>query len=220
MNYWQICETISIFGATIIGFICFNKSKSDYCGNFVYMLTVQSIAEVALYLFNDNFPDAILVRIIYCPMLFLNYLFYFKSFSNRFNYSNYFKIYLRISLMSYCIYSVYLFTMRLIDKSSAGDSFLILSILLIILMLNYFWKLISSKEVIFLKKEPLFWIATGTLFYYTGNIVATGFFHRLYNSSKELAKVLYKLNHVLAIALYILCSIAFILSTKTNSKDV
>lgn len=219
MNYWQIIETIMIFICTIIGFICFKKMKPNYLRIFLGWMTLLSSSEIIFYFFYNHPAIVLLVSLIYCFIYFLGYLIYSYIFYKRLQHLQLFKRYLIISVIFYGIFSIYSLIFRLNERNADNDSFLILSLLLIILMLYFFWQIISSKENIYLTKEPLFWIATGTLFYYTGNFIATGFFHRLVLSSKEFAIMLYKLNHILAIAQYILFSIAFILSTK-KTKDV
>ena len=209
-----------MFIATIIGFICLPKMKPNYLRIFLIWLVILCLSEIILFLFNDLFSDSKLIYIVYCSIFFFEYLIYCYIFYKRMNISKGLKYYLITTLTFYFFYSVYVLLFLSNEKNSAGNNFVIVSTLLIILMLIYFWQIISSNDVIKLPREPLFWIATGTLFFCTGNVVATGFFHRLYDASHELAKLLYKLNHILAIALYVLCSIAFILSTKKELKDV
>jgi hypothetical protein len=209
-----------MFTCLIIGLVLYIRMRPTYLRLFLVWLSIQCSSEIILYLFYNQFPKGELVRIVYSIINFLGYIIYSYVLSRRVLMGYWMRKYLWISNICYCLFSVYYLFFQLGNKNSATDIFLILAILVTILMLYYFWYIISSKDIIVLSKEPIFWIATGSLFFYTGNIVATGFFHRIAHASTELARMLYKLNHVLGVVLYILCIIAFILSTKTESKNV
>lgn len=209
-----------MFLCMIIGFICITQMKPIYLRFFITWLVILCLSEIVLFYFYDYFPKGKLVRIVYCSIYFFGYSIYSYVFYKKFNLNHWFNKYLISTIIIFLLFTLYSLFFRLEVKNSAADTFMFMSILSIILTLYYFWRIIASKETIQLSKEPLFWIATGTLFYYTGNLIATGFFHRLYSTSKEFAQMLYKLNHILAIAQFILFSIAFILSTKKEFKDV
>ncbi|MDB5133763.1 MAG: hypothetical protein JWP37_366 [Mucilaginibacter sp.] len=57
----------------------------------------------------------------------------------------------------------------------------ILSILLIILSLTYFYQLLTRQEFVHIDKQGLFWVNTGVLFYFSINI----FLFMLYNKISE-----------------------------------
>lgn len=84
----------------------------------------------------------------------------------------------------------------------------------LLVVLLYFFDLIYNQEVIIIRSEAPFWIATGLLFFLLGNIVSTGFFSRIIHYNPNFAKSLYILNFILNIVQSILFSIGFYISTK------
>jgi hypothetical protein len=103
------------------------------------------------------------------------------------------------------------------DSRTVATNIIILQgLLTLILVLLYFRSILFTKNIVLLWNEPLFWIATGLLFFYAGNIVATGFYHQLRQYSIPLAKNLYLLNYTLNMLNFLLTSIAFVIATKTT----
>jgi hypothetical protein len=112
------------------------------------------------------------------------------------------------------LYALYQIAFNLDNTTSADDVFLIQGICTLCIVLLYFRDILVSKEILILTEEPIFWIATGVLFYTTGNLIATGFFHQMYAYSKPLALSMYKLNYVLNIIMSLLFGVAFVISTR------
>jgi hypothetical protein len=189
--------------------------KPVYLRAFVWWLCLYAIGDLTLYLFYKKVPNGLLVPIIYCslePFGIWIYAYIFLLGSQP-----HLKlrriIWLGVFIV-FLIFVVYQLIFQLENQASANISFIIRSILTLGIVLFYFWELIRSERIVVLSREPLFWIATSSLFYFSGNIIVTGFYHQLYAYSKELAGVLYKLNYILETVLYLLCILAFVLSAR------
>ncbi len=120
------------------------------------------------------------------------------------------------SLIGLCLFSLYQVAFHITERTAATNVFLAMGILTIILVLSYFSLLIRTNKILRLSDDPVFWIATGLLFFLSGNIVATGFYHKLRANPEtaSMARNLYLLNYVLSILKSILFSIAFVIAAR------
>lgn len=71
-------------------------------------------------------------------------------------------------------------------------SFCVGSILIIFCCMLYFMWLFSSDKLINYFKIPMFWIATGLLFYYTGNLVQMSLFFYILNNNLDPGAMVYR----------------------------
>ena len=83
----------------------------------------------------------------------------------------------------------------------------------------YYYQLLTSNDIVLLKNTPEFWIATGVIIFYAGNLPYTGMLNFLDENYKELASHLTFVLKVLNIIMYSLFTYAFLCRTSiTNSK--
>lgn len=124
-------------------------------------------------------------------------------------------VYFRMTVIVFSGYSVFLFLTGNMGNSAVSITFIATGIGCIVIVLIYFSSVMTSPTPVALSRDPAFWIATALLFFFTGNIIATGFYPQLLRISDELAKSLYKsLNLSLGIVKYLLFTIAFTVSRK------
>lgn len=102
------------------------------------------------------------------------------------------------------------------NYSAATNVILVEGIFTLVLVLNYFYELLFSDEVIYITREPLFWLATALLFFYAGNVVVTGFYHRLYDYSPSIAKSMYYVNYTGSLVLCVLFGATFVLAARNR----
>lgn len=209
--------TYSLWINIIIGVFCF-KSLNQH--KLRYLLGFQIISSVADFFLIYVLPmqDGLFVRYFYCflkPFEYLVYIFLFNNKIQKQGAKFYCLIFSFLILFSYSIYNI---VFRIDSKSASNNVIILEGCLVLILVMFYFKDILNSKEVIILTKEPLFWIATGLLFFYSGNIIATGFYHRLREYSKDFAKSLYTLNFILGITMSMLFSIAYLVANKNSRK--
>lgn len=210
-------ETYSIWINLSIGIFCFNKLNLIELRYLIIFQIISAIAE-AILIYVLPMKDGIYVRYVYCFIKPFEYTVFVFLFNNNILKTSRKHYYLILSIIILFIYAFYNLLFKINTKSAANNVIIMEGAFMIILVLLYFKTILQSKEVIILSKQPLFWIATGLLFFYTGNIIATGFYHRLCEYSPELAKSLYTLNFILGILLSILTSFAYIIASKNNKK--
>jgi hypothetical protein len=212
---WQNTVSTALYISVIAGFVCYPRMKPVYLRAFVWWLFLYAIGDLTLYLFFKKVPNGLLVPIVYCSLEPFGVWIY--AYVLLFGSQPHFKlrsISWSVIFIIFLIFAAYQLIFQLENQESANASFLIKSILTLGIVLFYFWELIRSDRIVVLSREPIFWIATPSLFYFAGNIIATGFYHQIYAYSKELAGVLYRLNYILETVLYLLCILAFVLSAR------
>lgn len=204
--------TYSVIVCTIIGGLCYRQMSPVSLRLLVVFFFVQTTADLLLvYVFPIG--DGHLIRVVYSflkPMEYgvYAYLFYDRIRSER---SYHYALWSVVGVMTLSMIQLFFLPD---SKTVATNVILVEGLLTLVLILLYFRYILFTKTIILLWQEPLFWIAVGLLFFYSGNIVATGFYHQLRQYSVSLAKNLYLLNYTLNILDYLLTSIAFVLSTK------
>jgi hypothetical protein len=211
--------TYSIWFSIIVGIVCFKSLKTlkillfsqiisaivDFLLIYVLPITYQGTSVKYSYCFLKPFEYIVFV-----------YIFYSIIIKNLKSYNKYYFVSSIIMLFSCSFYNI---IFNFSSKSVVSNVIILEGCFTLILVLLYFRSILKSDEVIILYQEPLFWIATGLLFFFTGNIIATGFYHRLRVFSPEFAKSLYLLNFILGILLSILISLGYIISSKNNKVN-
>lgn len=115
-------------------------------------------------------------------------------------------------------FGVYQLVWHMNDQDSATNLFLVMSLLMLPVLLLYFWSLISRSDVVVLYKEPLFWIAVSLLFFYSGNIIVTGFYFKLNTQDKKLSHLLFYINYTLTIVRYSVFTVAFGMAGRRHDE--
>lgn len=125
-------------------------------------------------------------------------------------------IYVRATALAFFGYVAVLFLTGNTSASAVSTTFILTGIGLIAVSLVYFRSVMTSPVPVSLHGDPAFWIATALLFFYSGNIIATGLYPQLLRISEELAKLLYKsLTLSLGVVNYLLFAVAFFIGRKT-----
>lgn len=211
---WQNIVSIALYICGVVGLVCYSRMSPTYLRAFAWWIWAYALGDIALYLFFKQVPNGLLVPIIYCildPFGFLAYVYVLLLRPRPAPWL----VRVAVSVFAgFLVFAVYQLAFTLENQTSANTSFLLRSVLVLFVVMFYFRKLIQSEQVIILLREPLFWIATPSLFYFAGNIIATGFFHQLYAHSNKLADALYLLNYILELVMYLLFALAFILSVR------
>ena len=224
MNYWQLIVSITLYFTTLVGLTCYKRIKPTSAKVFVLWYIVWALADIGFYVYQGFFSNGNrgnvmkVVQITYClldPFYYLTYAYVFLLVHQPINLIQRF---IWVVFVFFLSFSFYQLAHQLDERSIANDSFLIKSILILLIVLYYFWTLIQSNQIIIPSKEPLFWIATGSLFFFTGNIISSGFFHELFSYSKEWARILFKLSYILEIVLYLFSILAFVISSKRENN--
>ena len=201
-----------------IGVYFYKKIGDNSLKLLILFQVLVSIADIFLIYILPKEKGAF-VKIIYCTLKPLEYNLYVYMFKKNISINKLKYYYLLFTpIIMYCL-AIYTLIFLLPMKSAATNVILIEGIFTIILVLLYFKEMLDSKEIIDLTKTPLFLIAIGLLIFFSGNIIATGFYHQLKLNSPELAKPLYKLmNHLLGIFQSIMFGFAYYVASKYTKK--
>lgn len=204
--------TLALTICVFIGGVCLPHIKKQPYVWLICYLAIDIINYLIYELGLD--PTGVILRTLYCILIPIEYFIYVKIFNLSHKKESLWNTWIHASLGFLFIFALFQLIYRINTKGAATDIFWLMSLFTIILVMYYFWSLTISTEVISLKKEPLFWIASGLLFYYTSNIISTGFFHRIIKLDKILANNLYQLNAIFGIMRCTLFSVAFILQAR------
>lgn len=210
--------TYSLWLSVGLGIFFFNKLNSKS----IKLLLIFQVIAVSFDIFliyilpKDKGISIKAVYSILKPFEYTIYVYLFNSDTIKKGIKYY---YLIFSVLIIFGFSIYTLLFLLSNKSAATNLIILEGILVIILVLLYFKDILSSKEIIYLSDDPLFLIGIGLLLFFSGNIIATGFYHQLKAQSPDFAKALYRLmNHLLGIFQSIMFSYAYYKSYKLNRK--
>ena len=90
------------------------------------------------------------------------------------------------------------------------------SLFTIFFAIMYYYQILTETEVHSLTKIPEFWIATGVIIFYAGNLPYTGMLNFLIHNYKNLASQLTYVLKVLNIVMYSLFAYAYLCQPKTS----
>lgn len=117
----------------------------------------------------------------------------------------------------YCIVNP-IFIQGLFEYPSITGS--IGALIIFLFSVAFFVKVMVDANIIKLSEEPLIWINTGFLIYYTVGF----FYHSLYNlrttASMEVALFAIRIFAILNLLFYLIISIGFLLTVKLNKKNL
>jgi hypothetical protein len=165
-----------------------------------------------IYLIPMN--DGWYVRLFYCFLRPIEYMIYVYVLIG-FDIAQWDGKFSRITSVLIVLFSIYQLVFRLHEYDLTDQLMLIEGIFTITATLIYFRNILSDRAIgnshfDNLWLNPEFWVATSLLFFFTGNILITGFYHRLYIHSESFTKLLYSYtNLILGIAQSVMFTIAY-----------
>lgn len=181
-------------------FVCYGVANE-----FVTLLLISGGAR-------NTMPKSHLYTLVSFVLLFLFYQSVFKKFIKR-------KWFLAIIVF----YMVFCFTNLLFFQSIYKYPSLPLSVLAIIMVsfsIIYFYKIMIEAKIINLSKEPLIWINTGILIYYTGNLFYYILFNLFLNYSHEYLRSIGVYFFTLNTLFYVLIAVGFYLNKDGQGKKL
>ncbi len=195
----------------IIGTIYYFKYKRTFLKYFLIILWYTAINEFFGFLLKKiGYTNNI---IIYNVFHFINFSFLFLLFNRSLSKAKH-KQWTKIFLLTYIIgffinlcFENYFIQVQTIP-------FLMASIFLIISIVFYFSELLNTNEVLFVKKNILFWISVGYLLYLSGNLpirVIRNYFTEVVN-----LEYILEISSILSIILNVCFIIGFIWGEKNK----
>ncbi len=204
------CYYSTIIGCIIIGIKRFKVLKQKKYQGIVFLLIVVLIAEsVALFLGKQHLPNAWVIN-IYIGVEFLILAFIYlnaiHSMTSR-------KIIAALS-MATIIFALYnnLFLQKEFFNSF---SFVLYSLVILVFSLEFIRQKLNDLSLT-LYDDALFWFSTGSIIFYTGNILVTGFLPEWLKISKPLASELYNINKSLNLLYYLLVGLGLFYAKNLN----
>ncbi len=207
---------ITNFAAFFIGVALFRNFSKEIKTVF-YFVTLGVITEISARLFMHYVvKNAMPIGHFYFPVaFFLIGVFYIQVLKN-FIRAKYI-IAVIIAFEIYCVINT-LFIQGLFEFASLVGS--IGSIIVSIFSVAFYTKIMLEAKIVRLSKEPVVWINTAFLIYFTGNF----FYYSLYNlrliASMEIALIALEFFSALNILFYLAISIAFIKAGIKKSQKI
>ena len=200
-------NAITNFAAFLIGIVLYRNFSKEIKLVF-YFVTLGSITEISARLFMHYITkNAMPIGHVYFPLSVLVVgLFYMQILKGFIK-----PVYVLSLVILFEIYTIVntVFIQSIFEYPSLVGS--IGSLLIFMMAVIYFIKVMVEAKITNLIKEPLIWINTGFLIYYTGNF----FYHILYNigimTSREVALIAGKFFSINNLLFYFLISIAFLM---------
>ncbi len=203
--------------ACIVGFIYFNKLKPAYWRLFPFYLAFIVCAEfIGSYLeSHDLNANKIFFNYFEIPIefLFFFWLFY-KSFTNdKYNW---------LPMVCGGLYLVSWFVDNLIfsnqPKHFSSISYTTGNLLLLVLILRFFFRLVTSDSILTFRQNRLFWVSLGLLIFYFGSFPYYGLSNTIGALNKDITIAYNHIVLLLNCLMYIMFTFSFILG-KSNIKS-
>jgi hypothetical protein len=213
--YWLSKITVvTNFTALIVGIVVFRDFKKEIKPVF-YFVAFGAFTETFSRLFmHFVMKNAMPIGHFYFPVAFLLAgWFYIQILKNFIK-----PVFLIVTIALFEIYAIInsVFIQSLFEYASL--EFSIGSILLFMFSVAFFIKVMVESKISNLAREPLIWINTAFLIYYTVNF----FYHSLYNlridASKEVTQIAVQFFFVMNFLFYFLITIAFLICKKKSVK--
>ena len=96
----------------------------------------------------------------------------------------------------------------------------IASVFIISICILFLFKLFKELKVFHLEHDPLFWISSGLLFYFSGTLFLFITSHYYYNTEQGLHLQVWSINHFLNILVNILIAVGFYYEQRKNRQNI
>ncbi|AXE18328.1 hypothetical protein DR864_11500 [Runella rosea] len=200
-----------VFIDFLIGCIYYRSYKKKHIYAIVFLLFLILITELGGYFLAEKTINNawIFNAYVIAELLILSYVFY-QVFNPKM------RIIICTGVLVFSLFS--LFNLLFLQRNDFNSyTFVFSGILLIFYSLHYLYEYTAQKtETESWLRGVMFWFCTGSVLFYTGNILITGFIHEWIKISQSLAVELYRINKVLNLLFYILVGIGLYQEAKPN----
>ncbi len=207
----RIAIYLSEIIATITGFLVWNKIKNSYWKWFpVFLLTI-SIIEImteSMFRLSHNQVFNMNIHVYFgIPLQFIFYLLLFYKYFQGKKES-------RWALMGVLIYVLLLIVdmvyVRQMNYWFLSFSYTSGNIILLVLIILFFIKLVSSDELMNFKSLMMFWVCVGLLIFYLGSFPLYGMYNTLANRYPRVFNNYWIISSVMDCIMYLFFTLAFI----------
>lgn len=206
--------TLTNFISFIVGLIYFKRFSSELKTVFYFVafgvLTETYTKLHQHFIMKNTMP----IGHFYFPIAFIILGIFYMQVLKNFVKSSYILL-ITIAFVTYSIINT-LFIQSLYEYANIVGS--VGALIIFLFSVAYFTKVMVEAKITKLSHEPLIWINTAILIYYTGNF----FYHSLYNlrlnASLDMVILAAKLFSVFNILFYLIIGIGFLIAIKTKPQ--
>lgn len=205
-TYIGYLSVFSTFSTLIVAIIRNNTLTKEMRVLFLYVLVAAFVEILSSTFTKLNIKNLYLINlftVVECTML---SLFYLKIFTTK-------KYSIIIYVLLFCFYSIFVYDFIFLHNFNRMNIFSIIveSFILIGFSLLYFYELAKKMEYVSILSNPLFWVNSSILIYFSGNLFLFIFSNYILNHSYNR---LWNIHSVLNIIYNTLLIIAFWKTTK------
>jgi len=212
--YWLIkLNPLTNFAAFFIGIALYRKFPREIKTLF-YFVALGVLTETFARLFmHFIMKNAMPIGHFYFPIAFLLAGWFYIQVLNDFIKP----LYIAIIIAMFEVYSVInsIFIQSLFEFASLVGS--IGSMLIFMFAVAYFIKVMSEAKITKLAREPLIWINTAFLIYYTVNFFYFSLYNLRINASREVTQIAIHFFSAMNLLFYLIICFAFLMYRKKNN---
>lgn len=204
-------------GAAVVGFIYYNKVRSTFWKWFPFYLVLTFAVD-----FSGNFmPPRMNLHFFNNFGIPMEFLFFIWLFGQAFKNTSY----RRLPGICLVLYLLSLATDMIFIRNQHHAfywfSYMVGNLLLLVLILCYFLKLVTSDGILTFWKSMMFWVCLGLLLFYLGTFPYYGLYDKIaYDSNfKNVRSTYLHIFPVLCSLMYLMFAISFVWGTPTQSKS-
>lgn len=185
------------------GLLNYNKLNRSY-KIFVYYFVLSVLIEIAASIVKNHLGNNLFILHIFVPIefIFFAYLFYEYFESRRIKIYIYFAILL---LISCAVVNVVFNGFK--EHNSLPRS--LESIFLILLTLGYFYQYFRDNNEVFVYLQPMFWLCSGVLIYYSIDFFSFMLINQLLKQNFEIAQLSKMIHAFINIIAYVFYALSF-----------
>ncbi|HXS58539.1 MAG TPA: hypothetical protein VN726_20565 [Hanamia sp.] len=214
-----LVSSLPLLISLVIIIVLYKRLRPKWIRAFTwYMLFTQIIAIVG-YQYSARFKES--NHFIFNSYLLVEFLFFFCIFYKSFQTKRLKKLTVALAI------GFLIFTILSFLSVFAKDGFYVFnspvymvgSLITIIMCLLFFVSLFKSEGIINYFQIPMFWIATGILFYFVGNFIYLGFIDYIIANNLDKDGAIYRfITFTLSLLLYSLFTIGFLSNQTLKTK--
>lgn len=203
--------------AALTGFLHWNKLKKTYWKWFPFYLLFIVLSEgIGFILSTLKMKHANLTYFNYFVIP-VEFLFFFWLFQQAFKNLRITRIAFMCILIYICSVVIDYLFLHNSDAMFLASSYTIGNLLLLVLVFDFFYQLVTTDAILHFKENMLFWVSTGLLLFYLGSFPFYGLRNILGVNYKELYRNYGYIVYVLNILMYLMFTFSFIWG-KPNTK--
>jgi hypothetical protein len=203
-----IIGLIPVLISLLISMIFYKRLKPSWLRLFTWFLFFTIIISVVRYVYSFDFKSG--NHFIFNIYLLIQFLFYFTFFYKTFQ-TRKLKTFTMVVSISFIVYLLFAFIFLNGFYTFNSLGFTIGSVVTILFCLLYFGTLFNAEGFINYFKIPMFWIATGILFFFVGNFLYLSFLNYILENNLDTGGNIYEFIIItLNLLLYCFFSIGFL----------